>query len=103
MVLLISAVSLGTSLYGGRYFRRELESGVVTPVQVKHFFALTPLFAAGMFLAVLANNLGGMWFALEAAAPTSVFLVALFNPKTFLQAAWKYVIFRSPGSRLALF
>jgi len=103
MVLLISVVSLGTSLYSGRYFRRDLNAGTVLPGRVKEFFVLTPLFAAGMFLVVLANNLGVMWFALEATALSSVLLVALYNRKTSLEAAWKYVILGSLGLALALF
>jgi hydrogenase-4 component F len=103
MVLLISVVSLGASLYAGRYFRRDLAVGVVTPGRVKEFFVLTPLFATGMFLVVLANNLGVMWFALEATALSSVLLVALYNRKTSLEAAWKYVILGSLGLALALF
>jgi hydrogenase-4 component F len=103
MVLLISAVSLGASLYAGRYFRRDLAAGVVTPGRVKEFFVLTPLFATGMYLVVLANNLGVMWFALEATALSSVLLVALYNRRTSLEAAWKYVILGSLGLALALF
>ncbi|MEI6392624.1 MAG: proton-conducting transporter membrane subunit [Verrucomicrobiota bacterium] len=103
MVLLISVVSLGTSLYAGQYFRRDLAAGVVTAGRVKEFFVLTPLFATGMFLVVLANNLGVMWFALEATALSSVLLVALYNRKTSLEAAWKYVILGSLGLALALF
>ncbi len=103
MVLLISVVSLGTSLYAGRYFRRDLAAGEVTPGRVKEFFVLTPLFATGMFLVVLANNLGVMWFALEATALSSVLLVALYNRRTSLEAAWKYVILGSLGLALALF
>jgi len=103
MVLLISVVSLGTSLYAARYFRRDLAAGVVSPGRVKEFFVLTPLFAAGMFLVVLANNLGVMWFALEATALSSVLLVALYNRNTSLEAAWKYVILGSLGLALALF
>jgi hydrogenase-4 component F len=103
MVLLISAVSLGSSLYAGRYFRRDLVAGVVTPGRVKEFFVLTPLFATGMFLVVLANNLGVMWFALEATALSSVLLVALYNRKTSLEAAWKYVMLGGLGLALALF
>src|SRR6185436_11477031 len=45
MVLLISIVSLGASLYAGRYFRRDLAAQAVTPGRVKEFFVLTPLFA----------------------------------------------------------
>jgi hydrogenase-4 component F len=103
MVLLISVVSLATSLYAGRYFRRDLASGIVTVGRVKEFFVLTPLFTAGMFLVVLANNLGVMWFALEGTALSSVLLVALYNRNTSLEAAWKYVILGSLGLALALF
>lgn len=103
MVLLISVVSLGASLYAGRYFRRDLATGAATAARVKEFFVLTPLFAAGMFLVVLANNLGVMWFALEATALSSVLLVALYNRKTSLEAAWKYVILGGLGLALALF
>src|SRR5579864_9400842 len=103
MVLLISVVSLGTSLYAGQYFRRDLAAGSLTPGRVKEFFVLTPLFTAGMLLVVLANNLGVMWFALEATALSSVLLVALYNRRTSLEAAWKYVILGSLGLALALF
>jgi hydrogenase-4 component F len=103
MVLLISVVSLGTSLYAGQYFRRDLAAEAVSAGRVKEFFVLTPLFASGMFLVVLANNLGVMWFALEATALASVLLVALYNRRHSLEAAWKYVILGSLGLALALF
>ena len=103
MVLLIAAVSLATSLYAGRYFRRDLAAAAVTEGRVKEFFVLTTVFSMGMFLVVLANNLGVMWFALEATAMASVLLVALYNRRTSLEAAWKYVILGSMGLALALF
>src|SRR6266702_451407 len=103
MVLLISAVSLGTSLYAGSYFQRDLVAKSVTLGRVREFFVLTPLFVAGMFLVVLANNLGVMWFAVEATALSSVLLVALYNRRTSLEAAWKYIILGSLGLALALF
>jgi hydrogenase-4 component F len=103
MVLLIAAVSLGTALYAGRYFSQDLQSGMVTAGRVREFFVLTPLFATGMFLVVLANNLGVMWFAVEATALSSVLLVALYNRSTSLEAAWKYIMLGSLGLALALF
>ena len=102
MVLLISAVSLGTSLYAGRYFQRDLANGVITSGRVREFFVLTPLFGAGMFQVVLANNLGVMWAAAEATALSSVLLVALYNRKTSLEAAWKFIMLGSLGLALAL-
>jgi len=102
MVLLISAVSLGSSLYASRYFRQDLAAGTVTEGRVREFFVLTPLFSTGMLLVVLANNLGVMWFALEATALSSALLVALYNRKTSLEAAWKYIMLGSLGLALAL-
>ncbi len=102
MVLLISVVSLATSIYAGRYFRRDVAAGAVTPGRVREFYVLTPLFGAGMFLVVLANNLGVMWAAVEGTALSSVLLVALYNRRTSLEAAWKYVILGSLGLALAL-
>ncbi len=103
MVLLVSVVSLGSSLYAVRYFRRDLASGAVTPGRVKEFYVLNPVFGGAMFLVVLANNLGVMWFAVEGTALSSVLLVALYNRKTSLEAAWKYIILGSLGLALALF
>jgi hydrogenase-4 component F len=103
MVLLISVVSLGSALYAGPYLQRDLAARAVTPGRVREFYVLTPLFSAGMFLVVLANNLGVMWFALEATALSSVLLVALYNRRTSLEAAWKYVILGGLGLALALF
>ena len=102
MVLLISAVSLATSLYAGRYFQRDLAAGAITPGRVREFYVLTPLFGTGMFLVVLANNLGVMWAAVEGTALSSVLLVAIYNRRNSLEAAWKYVILGSLGLALAL-
>jgi hydrogenase-4 component F len=103
MVLLVSAVSLATSLYAVHYFRRDSAEGVVSTRRVREFYVLTPIFASGMLLVVLANNLGVMWAAVEVTALSSVLLVALYNRRTSLEAAWKYIMLGSLGLVLALF
>ncbi len=103
MVLLISIVSLASSLYAVRYFRRDLADATLTERRFREFYVLTPLFATGMLLVVLVNNLGVMWIAVEATALSSVLLVALYNRKTSLEAAWKYVMLGGLGLVLALF
>lgn len=102
MVLLVSVVSFASALYAGRYFQRDIDAGVASPARVREFYVLTPLFGAGMFLVVLANNLGVMWAAVEATALSSVLLVALYNRRHSLEAAWKYVMLGSVGLALAL-
>jgi hydrogenase-4 component F len=103
MVLLIAAVSLATSIYAVQYFRRDLANGVVSERRFREFYVLTPFFATGMLLVVLANSLGVMWIAVEGVAMSSVLLVALYNQRTSLEAAWKYVILGGLGLVLALF
>ena len=103
MVLLISVVSLATSLYAGRYFRRDVAAGALTAGRVREFFVLTPLFGTGMFLVVLANNLGVMWAAMEITTLVSVFLVTFYGKVTSLEAAWKYAIIGGVGVSMALF
>jgi hydrogenase-4 component F len=103
MVLLVSIVSLATSLYAVRYFRRDLTDATVSERRFREFYVLTPIFTSGMFMVVLANNLGVMWIAVEGMALSSVLLVALYNRKTSLEAAWKYVMLGGLGLVLALF
>jgi hydrogenase-4 component F len=103
MVLLIAVVSLASATYAVHYFRSDLAEGVVTMGRCREFYVLTPVFTTGMLLVVLANNLGVMWIALEAMALSSVFLVALYNRESSLEAAWKYVMLGSVGLVLALF
>jgi hydrogenase-4 component F len=103
MVLLVSAVSLASSIYAVGHLRRDLSENRLTPRRWREYYVLTPVFAAAMFLAVLADNLGVMWVAVEATALSSVLLVALYNRKTSLEAAWKYVMLGSLGLVLALF
>ena len=102
MVLLISVVSLASAIYAVGYLRRDLDDGAVTERRFREFYVLTPLFGASMFLVVLANNLGVMWAAVEATALSSVLLVALYNRRHSLEAAWKYIILGSLGLALAL-
>lgn len=103
MILLVAIVSVVTSIYAVRYFRSDLAEAAITETRFREFYVLTPFFATGMFLVVLANNLGVMWIAVEATALSSVLLVALYNRKTSLEAAWKYVMLGSLGLVLALF
>jgi hydrogenase-4 component F len=103
MVLLVAVVSLASATYAVHYFRADLAGGAVTTGRYREFYVLTPVFTTGMLLVVLANNLGVMWIALEGMALSSVFLVALYNRESSLEAAWKYVMLGSVGLVLALF
>src|SRR5437660_9646555 len=62
-----------------------------------------PLLMFAMTLALLANNIGVMWVAIEIATLTTVLMVGIYRTHAALEAAWKYFILGSVGIALALF
>ncbi len=95
MLTVVGAVGL-TATWGGLAARGTTERrGFVYPVLIVSF-----LFA--MSLAVLADNLGILWVALEATTITTAFLVGHHRTRRSLEAAWKYVVLGSVGVAIAL-
>jgi hydrogenase-4 component F len=56
-----------------------------------------------MNLALITNNIGVMWVAIELATLTTVLMVGIYRTHEALEAAWKYFILGSVGIALALF
>jgi hydrogenase-4 component F len=57
----------------------------------------------GMNLALIANNVGLMWVAIELATLATVVMVGIYRTHEALEAAWKYFILASVGIAFALF
>ena len=66
------------------------------------FAALTCLFEAAMAAALVADNLGVMWVAIEATTIATAFLVGFRADRSAVEAAWKYVVLGSVGVAVAL-
>ena len=75
--------------------------GATTDRPEGRFAALMCLFLATMSLAVLADDLGVLWVAVEATTITTAFLVAHGGGRHGLEAAWKYVVLGSVGVAIA--
>jgi len=58
-------------------------------------------FLAAMSLAVLSDNLGVMWVAIEATTIATAFLVGHAGTRGATEAAWKYVVLGSVGVAIA--
>ena len=65
------------------------------------YSTLVALFLGAMSLAVLADNLGVLWVAVEATTIATAFLVGHRGTRTSLEAAWKYVVLGSVGVAIA--
>ena len=65
------------------------------------FWALMCAFLAAMSLALVSDNLGVTWVAIEATTIATAFLVGYGSERHSLEAAWKYVVLGSVGVAIA--
>ena len=102
-VLLNCFVGFTTSSFSASYIGHEIQIGKLTPTNIRFYHAMYQIMLFGMNLALLANNIGLMWVAVELATLTTVMMVGLYRTAEALEAAWKYFILGSVGIALALF
>jgi hydrogenase-4 component F len=102
-IVLTTFVGLTTSVFSASYIGHELEIGRLAPRFLRFYHAMYQLLMFAMNLALLANNIGVMWVAIEIATLTTVLMVGIYRTHEALEAAWKYFILGSVGIALALF
>lgn len=102
-VVLNSLVGFTTSLFSATYIAHELETGRLTTVHLRFYHAIYQVLLFAMNLALVANNIGLMWVAIEMATLTTVVMVGIYRTEEAVEAAWKYFILGSVGIALALF
>ena len=93
LIITISAVFLTSVAYSVFYLKRIKEP----LIRFRWYYSLLDLFAFTMLLAIVVNDLGFVWIAVEATTVTSALLVALEREKTSVEAAWRYTLIVSAG------
>ena len=102
-IVLNTFVGFTTSVFSGSYIAHELATGRLTHAYLRFYHAMYQTLMFAMNLALLANNVGLMWVAVELATLTTVLMVGIYRTHEALEAAWKYFILGSVGIALALF
>ena len=102
-IVLNTFVGFTASVFSASYIAHELESGKLTVGYLRFYHAMYQLMMFGMNLALVANNIGLMWVAVELATLTTVVMVGIYRTAEAIEAAWKYFILGSVGIALALF
>ena len=102
-IVLSTFVGFTTSVFSGTYIAHELETGRLTPLYLRFYHAMYQTLMFGMNLALLSNNVGLMWVAVELSTLTTVLMVGIYRTPAALEAAWKYFLLGSVGIALALF
>lgn len=103
LIVLTTFVALTTALFSQRYMRREVEGGKLPATRLRLYHPMFQIFIFTMLLALVSNNLGILWVAMEAATLSTVLLVSLYRTAAGFGAAWSYFILCSVGIAQALF
>jgi hydrogenase-4 component F len=103
LVALTAFVGFTTAIFSRPYMRIEHAHGRVTAGRLRLYHSVFQIFNFTMLLALLTNNMGILWVALEAATLATVLLVSLYRTPESLEAAWKYFILCGVGIAQALF
>ena len=103
LVALTAFVGFTTAIFSRPYMRIEQEHGKLTAARLRLYHSMYQLFNFTMLVALLTNNMGILWVAMEAATLTTVLLVSLYRTPASLEAAWNYFILCGVGIAQALF
>jgi hydrogenase-4 component F len=103
LVVLTAFVSMTTSIFSRPYMRIEEDQGRLTRGRLRLYHSMYQLFVFTMLLALVTNNMGILWVAMEGATLSTVLLVSLYRTAASLEAAWKYFILCGVGIAQALF
>ncbi len=101
VALAVSGVAWISLWFGAGYLRRAQAQGHIDDASLWRYYVLAPLFVFAMLLAVLVNNVGVMWVAVEGTTIATAFLVGVQHSKSSLEASWKYILIGSVGIALA--
>jgi hydrogenase-4 component F len=102
-IVLTTFVAFSTSIFSASYIAHEIEIGRLTRTYLRFYHAMYQILMFAMNLALVANNIGLMWVAIELATLTTVLMVGIYRTHEAIEAAWKYFILGSVGIALALF
>jgi hydrogenase-4 component F len=101
MVIVIGLIGFLATWQSVRYLRLEIDAGRCTRRHASLYGVLVQGFITAMLLAVLANNVGVMWVAVEATTIITTFLVGHRQTRGSLEASWKYLVICSVGIAMA--
>jgi hydrogenase-4 component F len=98
-VLVGAFVGLTTAVFSAA----TLEAEGFDHWRLRAYHAAFQVFMGAQFLALLADNLGVLWVAVEIATLATVSMVAVHRTPAAFEAAWKFFILCGVGIALALF
>ena len=97
------AVSALVGLTTAVFSAATIEAERFDALRARAYHAAFQVFMGAQFLALVADNMGVMWVAVEIATLASVLMVGAHGTPAAVEAAWKFFILCGVGIALALF
>jgi hydrogenase-4 component F len=97
------AVSALVGLTTAVFSAATLDAESFDQFRIRAYHAAFQVFMGAQFLALVSDNLGVMWVAIEIATLSSVLMVGVHGTPAAVEAAWKFFILCGVGIALALF
>jgi hydrogenase-4 component F len=98
-VAVSALIGLTTSVFSAA----TIEAERFDEIRARAYHAAFQLFMGAQFLALVSDNMGVMWVAIEIATLASVLMVGAHGTPAAVEAAWKFFILCGVGIALALF
>ncbi|WP_270936640.1 hydrogenase 4 subunit F [Falsiroseomonas oryzae] len=97
------AVAALVGLTTAAFSAATLDAERFDALRIRAYHAAFQVFMGAQFLALVSDNLGVMWVAIEIATLASVLMVGAHGTPAAVEAAWKFFILCGVGIALALF
>jgi hydrogenase-4 component F len=97
------AVSALIGLTTAVFSAATLDAERFDQLRIRAYHTAFQVFMGAQFLALVSDNLGVMWVAIEIATLASVLMVGVHGTPAAVEAAWKFFVLCGVGIALALF
>jgi len=103
LIVLTTFVGFTTAIFSHRYMAHEADVRGLGHRRMRLYHSMYHAFLFAMLAALVANNLGILWVAMEGATLATVLLVSIYRTPESVEAAWKYFVLCGVGIAQALF
>ena len=103
LAILTAFIGLTTAWFSLTYIPVEVSRRRLDRGRLRLYHAMFQVFVGAMLMALLSDNLGVTWVAVEAATIAAVLVVGLPRTVEAVEASWKFFLICGVGIALALF
>lgn len=102
LLVLTTFIGFTTAWFSIAYLEEEVAQNKLSANSLRFYHSFYQFFIFTLLLALVSNNLGILWVAMEGATLSTALLVSSYRTPASIEAAWKYLILCGVGIAQAL-